>query len=46
MSFVAQVFYHTGKASATRPVTSIFIGLIITMIGTLGFINWQSTANP
>ena len=40
MSFISNTFYHTGKASARRPITSIFIGLIITLIGCLGFVNF------
>ena len=46
MGLLGKMFYHTGKASATRPVTSIFIGLIIVAIGSIGFINFQSTADP
>lgn|ERR1719223_1099618 len=46
MSFIADVFYVTGKASARRPWTSIFIGIMIAMVGCLGFFNAQSTANP
>ena len=45
MGFVSNVFYHTGKASARRPWTSIFIGLIIVCIGSLGFYNFQSTVS-
>lgn len=45
MSVIANIFYHTGKASARRPVTSIFIGLILTLIGCLGFINYRATVS-
>jgi len=45
MGFLGKVFYKTGKASASRPWTSIFIGLVIVAIGTLGFINFQSTVS-
>lgn len=46
MGLLGNIFYTTGKASATRPWTSIFIGLVITMIGSIGFINFRSTADP
>lgn len=46
MGLIRNLFYHTGKASATRPWTSIFIGLIIVCIGSMGFYNFQSTADP
>ena len=45
MGFIGKVFYTTGKASATRPWTSIFIGLVICGIGGIGFVNWQSTVS-
>jgi len=45
MGFLGKIFYNTGKASATRPWTSIFIGLIIVLVGSLGFINFQSTVS-
>lgn len=45
MGFLGKVFYSTGKASATRPWTSIFIGVIIVLVGSLGFINFQSTVS-
>jgi len=46
MGLLGKAFYHTGKASATRPWTSIFIGLILVCVCSLGFINYQGTANP
>jgi len=45
MGLLGKIFYTTGKASARRPWTSIFIGLVIVAIGSLGFINWQSTVS-
>ena len=45
MGLLGKIFYSTGKASATRPWTSIFIGLIIIAVGSLGFINFQSTVS-
>lgn len=45
MGLLGKIFYKTGKASATRPWTSIFIGLVIVCIGSLGFINFQSTVS-
>jgi len=45
MGLLGNIFYTTGKASATRPWTSIFIGLVITMIGSIGFINFRSTVS-
>ena len=45
MGLLGNIFYTTGKASATRPWTSIFIGLVITMIGSVGFLNFQSTVS-
>ncbi len=45
MGVLGNIFYTTGKASATRPWTSIFIGLVITMIGSIGFLNFQSTVS-
>ena len=40
MGFLANIFYTTGKASATRPITSIFIGIIIILIGSIGYVNF------
>ena len=45
MGLLGKIFYSTGKASATRPWTSIFIGLVIACIGSLGFLNMQSTVS-
>ena len=45
MGFLGKVFYNTGKSSATRPVTSICIGIIIVLVGAIGFINFQSTVS-
>ena len=45
MGLIGKIFYKTGKASATRPWTSIFIGLVIVAIGCIGFVNWQSTVS-
>ena len=45
MGLLGKLFYKTGKASATRPLTSIFIGLVFTCIGSLGFINFRSTVS-
>ena len=45
MGLLGKIFYKTGKASATRPWTSIFIGLVIVCIGSLGFVNFQSTVS-
>ena len=45
MGLLGKMFYHTGRASATRPVTSIFIGIVIIAIGSIGFINFQSTVS-
>lgn len=45
MGLLGKVFYNTGKASATRPWTSIFIGLVIACIGSLGFLNMRSTVS-
>ena len=46
MGLLAKAFYNTGKWSASRPWASIFMGLIIVAIGSLGFVNFQSTADP
>ena len=40
MALIGKLFYRTGKASATRPYTSIFIGMVIVLIGSLGFLNF------
>ena len=45
MGSLRNCFYVTGKASARRPWTSIWIGIIIVAIGSLGFINMQSTVS-
>ena len=45
MGSLRDCFYVTGKASARRPWTSIWIGIIIVAIGSLGFINMQSTVS-
>ena len=45
MGFLGKMFYHTGRASGRRPVTSIFIGIVIIAIGAIGFINFQSTVS-
>ena len=46
MGYLSRIFYHTGKASANRPWTSIFIGMVIIMVGSIGFINYQKTSDP
>ena len=45
MGFLSKIFYHTGKASATRPITSIFVGLVLVLVGAIGFVNFQSTVS-
>ena len=45
MGLIGKIFYNTGKASATRPWTSIFIGLVICAIGSIGFVNFRSTVS-
>ena len=45
MGLLGKIFYTTGKASATRPWTSIFIGLVIVAIGSIGFVNFRSTVS-
>ena len=45
MGCLAKTFYVLGKWTASRPVTNIFIGCIIIMIGTFGFINFQATVS-
>ena len=45
MGILDQTFYHAGKASAQRPCTSILIGLLITTIGSIGFVNYRSTVS-
>jgi hypothetical protein len=43
MGIIAKAFYKYGLWSARKPITSIFIGLIFIMIGSIGFINSQTT---
>lgn len=45
MGLLSKLFYKTGKSSATRPWTSIFIGLVIVAVGSIGFINSQTTVS-
>ena len=45
MGCLAKTFYLLGKWTASRPLTNIFIGCIIIMIGTFGFINFQATVS-
>jgi len=46
MGYVSELFYKWGYWSASRPLTSIFIGLTIVILGMTGFINSQTTADP
>jgi hypothetical protein len=43
MGIIGKAFYNYGLWSARKPVTSIFIGIIVILIGTIGFINKQTT---
>ena len=45
MGLLDKTFYHAGKASAQRPCTSILIGVLITAIGAIGFVNYRSTVS-
>jgi len=39
MGLLAKGFYHWGKWAAFRPFTAIFLGILITAIGTIGMLN-------
>ena len=43
MGYLAQGFYKWGLWSASRPFASIFIGILVVTIGTVGFLNSQTT---
>jgi hypothetical protein len=45
MGYLANGFYKWGLWSASRPFTSIFIGAMVIMIGTVGFLNSQTTVS-
>ena len=45
MGILDKTFYHAGKASAQRPCTSILIGVLITAMGAIGFVNYRSTVS-
>ena len=45
MGCLAKTFYHTGKWTASRPFTAIFIGIISVMIGAFGFVNFSATVS-
>jgi hypothetical protein len=45
MGYLANGFYKWGLWSASRPFTAIFIGAIVVTIGTVGFINSQTTVS-
>ena len=46
MGLVEDLFYKIGKTAAFRPYSSICIGLIIIAVGSIGFINYESTFDP
>lgn len=39
MGIIGKAFYSYGLWAARKPVTSIFIGLMFIMVGSIGFIN-------
>jgi hypothetical protein len=39
MGYIAQGFYNWGLWSAKRPLVSILIGVVFTIVGFCGFIN-------
>jgi hypothetical protein len=39
MGYLAEGFYRWGLWSARRPLTSILIGVVIVIVGFVGFIN-------
>jgi hypothetical protein len=45
MGYLANAFYKWGLWSASRPFTAIFIVAIVVSIGTVGFINSQTTVS-
>lgn len=45
MGYVGDIFFKWGFWAAGRPLVSIFIGLVIVIIGTTGFINSQTTVS-
>jgi hypothetical protein len=45
MGYLANGFYRWGLFSASRPFTAIFIGAIVVALGTVGFINSQTTVS-
>lgn len=46
MGHLGNLFYKLGYATASRPGTTCFIGLLILMIGAIGFVNEQLTSDP
>ena len=45
MGLLAKGFYQWGKWAASRPYTAIFLGIVITVIGTCGMINQRTTVS-
>jgi hypothetical protein len=45
MGFIGKVFYKYGLWAARNPFSAIFMGITVIMIGSLGFINSQTTVS-
>jgi len=46
MGFIGKAFYAYGLWAAKKPFTAIFIGILVVVIGAVGFLNEQTTADP
>ena len=45
MGYLGKVFYTYGLWSAKKPFSAIFIGVVLIMIGSIGFLNMQATVS-
>ncbi len=46
MGLLNKLFFNIGYASASNPLTACFFALMLTVVCTLGFLNFQITVRP
>jgi hypothetical protein len=46
MGFLNKVFFNIGYFSASNPGAACFFAMMLTLVCTLGFINFQITVRP
>lgn len=46
MGLLNKLFFNIGYASASNPLTACFFGFMLTVVFTLGFLNFSLTVTP